>query len=178
MRVAHTPMTPATLWSILSLLSTIGALAAIEHMLRTRREPRGMMAWILALLFLPGVGLVLYLLVGSLPVERKVRKRTRRRRAIADSLAHRAHILAEGHDALRSLELDAAQRSLLRLATRIGESVVTRGNEVTIYHDAESVFLAMSLAIQEAVHHIHLEYYIFAPDETGRAMRDLGSLLA
>jgi cardiolipin synthase len=35
------------------------------------------------------------------------------------------------------------------------------------------MFLEMSLAIQAAQSHIHMEYYIFQADETGRAIRDL-----
>lgn len=166
-------MTATTLWSILSVLVTLGALAALEHILRTRREPRGMLAWILAILLLPGVGIVLYLLIGNVPVERKVRRRRRRRRAIGVALAQRVRVLADVHDAIHMPGLDPAQRSLIRLAARVGETVVTRGNDVTIYHEPEATFLALSLAIQEARHHVHLEYYIFAPDETGRAIRDL-----
>ncbi len=166
-------MTATTLWSILSVLVTLGALAALEHILRTRREPRGMLAWILAILLLPGVGIILYLLIGNVPVQRKVRRRTRRRRAIGVALAQRVRVLADVHDALHIPGLDPAQRSLIRLAARVGETVVTRGNDVTIYHEPEATFLALSLAIQEARHHVHLEYYIFAPDETGRAIRDL-----
>lgn len=165
-------MTATTVWTVLSILSTLGALAGVEHTLRTRREARGMLAWILALLLLPGVGLALYLLMGNVPVQRKVRRRARRRQAIRVALAQRARLLAN-HDALDVPELDAAQRSLIRLASRVGETVVTRGNDVTIYQDAEATFLALSLAIEEAQQHVHLEYYIFAPDDTGRAFRDL-----
>ncbi|MBI4579266.1 MAG: cardiolipin synthase, partial [Planctomycetes bacterium] len=37
----------------------------------------------------------------------------------------------------------------------------------------EKMFLDLSLAIQAARSHVHMEYYIFQPDETGRRIRDL-----
>ncbi len=61
----------------------------------------------------------------------------------------------------------------MRLAMRVSGRLVTSGNEVTIYHDAERVFLALSLAVESARSHIHLEYYIFAEDETGQAIGEL-----
>lgn len=70
-------------------------------------------------------------------------------------------------------ELDPSQRALIRVATRISESVVTRGNDVIVYQDPEALFLSLSLAIESARSHVHLLYYIFTDDETGRAIGDL-----
>jgi cardiolipin synthase len=160
-------MEASTFWSILSAVHYVAALIAIEHILRHRRDPRGMLAWILALLLLPVVGLVLFLLIGGMPVQRKVRKRRRRRRLIEPVLSRRPRDPALEHvDA-------AAPSSLTRLASRVAGCPVTRGNDLAIYHDAEATFLALSLAIEAARAHIHLQYYIFADDETGLAVRDL-----
>jgi cardiolipin synthase len=166
-------MSTSTIWTVVSILNYLGVIIAVLHILRHRREPRGMLAWILALLLLPVVGLMLFLLIGNMPVERKVRRRRRRRRLIEPALSQRTRELAAGHDALGAPQHDPQLSSLIRLASRVGETVVTRGNSVAIYHDAEAIFLALSLAIEEAVSHVNLEYYIFAPDETGLAVRDL-----
>lgn len=166
-------MSPATLWTILSILNYVAAFAAIEHILRHRRDPRGMLAWILTLLFLPFVGLLLFLLIGEMPVRRKVRKRLKRRRLIEPALSARSAEVAREHAAQEDQVFEPDQRALVRLATQLGDSVATRGNAVEIYHDAERVFLAMSLAIEAARSHVHLEYYIFQEDETGMALRDL-----
>ncbi|HUN80496.1 MAG TPA: cardiolipin synthase [Phycisphaerae bacterium] len=161
------------LWTVLSILNYAGVLLAIEHILRTRREPRGMLAWILALLLLPFAGLILFLLVGNLPVQRKVRRRRNRRRLIESALARRSQAVAQEHAAMLSQEVDPHQNALIHLATHLGETAVTRGNEVSIYYDGERMFSDLTAALEAARHHIHMEYYIFAPDETGRAIRDL-----
>ncbi len=162
-----------TIWTILWVFHYLAALVVIEHILRNRRDPRGMLAWILALLLLPILSLFLYLLIGYMPIERKVRRRRRRRREIETALKRQAEAAVGPYDVMEVAELDPAQRSIIRMSTRLSESYVTRGNEAMIYHDSEALFLAMSLAIESAQSHVHMEYYIFAADETGRAVRDL-----
>lgn len=166
-------MTLTTVWSILVGLSYFAVLLAIENILRTRREPRGMLAWILAMLLLPFVGLFLYTLVGPAPVQRKVRRRLLRRRKIAPSLEEKKAILRDRHSARGLERFDPSTRSLMRLATALSDAEVVSGNDILVYHDAEKSFLNHSLGIESAERHVHMEYYIFAADETGSAMRDL-----
>jgi cardiolipin synthase len=166
-------MIPPTVWTVLSIANYTVALLVIEHILRTRRDPRGMLIWILTLLLLPFVGLVLYVLVGQVPIMRKVRRRRRRRRKIERTLARHTAALTASYDARGQAVVHEAQRELIHVATRVSGAVVTRGNDVEVYHDAERAFLTSGLAIESARSHVHMEYYIFAADETGQAVRDL-----
>ncbi len=166
-------MDTSTFWTIASVVNYAAALLVIERILRTRRDSRGMLLWILVLLLLPLLGLILYLLVGQAPIERRVRRRRRRRRQIEPHLQQRTAVLAASFDGRASGHPSEQQRALIRIATKVSDSVVTRGNEVLIYHDAEQAFLELGLAIEAAQSHVHMEYYIFRGDETGRAVRDL-----
>lgn len=47
------------------------------------------------------------------------------------------------------------------------------GNRVTLLVDGPQTLTAIRNAIGNAQHHVHLETYIFADDEIGRALRDL-----
>lgn len=166
-------MSPALIWSLLSVVYYLAVTLAVLDILHNRREPRGMLAWILALVALPLIGLILYMLVGPVPMQRKVRRRIRRRNLIGPSLVQKTAVLEQKHDARGTVRIDASTRSLMQLATRVSDAVVTSDNKVIVYHDAERAFLSLSLAIEAAERHVHMEYYIFANDETGRAMRDL-----
>ncbi|GMU34329.1 MAG: cardiolipin synthase [Planctomycetia bacterium] len=163
----------AAAWTILSILHYSATIVVIENLLRKKHDPRGTLAWIFALLLLPFFSLALYLLIGNVPIQRKVRRRHHHRRMIEPNLRRKTTEAVASHDARDEPGLDPAQRSLIRMAVRIGESIVTRGNDVSIHHDAEAVFLSMSLALEAAQSHIHMQYYIFANDETGRAVGDL-----
>ena len=166
-------MVPPIVWTLLSIANYVVVILLIEHIVRTRREPRGALVWILTLILLPILGLILYALVGRAPIMRKVRRRRRRLRKIEPALARQTAVLAREYDAREKKTIHTHQRDLIHVATRVSDTVVTRGNKVAIYHDAERAFLALGLAIEEAQSHVHMEYYIFAEDETGCAMRDL-----
>ncbi len=166
-------MIPGSVWTVISIVNYAAVLVTILQILQTRRDPRGMLVWILTLLLLPVLGLLLFLLVGRVPIQRKIRRRKRRRRKIEPGLAEQTAILAKAHDAREHPQIDDIQRDLMQLATRVSHAVVTTGNRVEVFHDAERAFLTLSLAIESARQHVHMAYYIFADDETGCAMRDL-----
>lgn len=165
---------PWYFWTAFSIVNYAAVAVTIVYILRTRRDPRGMLTWILTLLLLPFLGLILFLVVGRMPIERKIRKRRKRRRRIEDQLERQTAVLQKAHDVSESdARLDPDQRKLMNLATRLAGTVVTSGNQVGIRYDGEKAFLELSLSIDEAKSHVHLMYYIYADDETGRAMSDL-----
>ncbi|MFO0972470.1 MAG: cardiolipin synthase [Phycisphaerae bacterium] len=144
-------------------LATLLEVWAVIDLLRRPREPRAMIAWLLVLVLLPVVGLVAYALIGRLRVER-ARRRRHTRRTPRDPPAAAPH---------GDRRLDPALGALLHLALRLTGFPATRDNDVTIFHDAEKTYLALQLAIESARHHVHVEYYIFQADETGRAVAEL-----
>ncbi len=155
-------------WTVVSLVYYSLVAGAIVHILRRPREPRAMLAWVLALLLLPGLGLFLFAAIGQLKIDRTRRKRHRRRAGLARMLPPR-------NRAEHSPQLPADNpglANLVHIATRLSREPPTSGNDVTIFHDGEAFFLALRLAIQSARSHIHMEYYIFQPDETGRAISE------
>jgi cardiolipin synthase len=164
---------PSYFWPILYTLYYLTALFAIQRLLLARREPRQTMIWILTLLLLPFLGLIWYLVVGPVPLQRRVRRRVSRRRLIAEALENRSKVLAQSHGVRDIPTIDPGQRALMRMASYVSETIPTSGNDVHIFTGGESVFIAMRAMIEAARHHVHLEFYIFADDETGRGVCDL-----
>jgi cardiolipin synthase len=56
---------------------------------------------------------------------------------------------------------------------KLGAFPVTGGNEVTLYHETEKAFAHLLDAIKDARHHVHVEFFIIRPDETGNQFLDL-----
>lgn len=163
----------AWLWFILTLVNYLAVIAAVIAVLRARKEPAAMMAWILTLILLPIFGLVLYLLIGESRIRRHVRRRQHRRANIAPALAQRLGGIEAAHSETDPRRFGRRLRDLVKIASAVGHLPPTRGNHVTAYHDAEHAFLDLGLAIEAARNHVHVQYYIFQPDDTGRAIRDL-----
>ena len=151
------------------------ALLMSLHIVMQRREPTATLAWVLAIVTLPYVGLVLYVLIGRRRLDRQLRRR--QQRAIQLEPALESDVARLEPATQRSLPLDAEQapqdQLLINLSSRMGCRPPTVGNRVQLLADANAAYVAMERAIAGARNHIHFQFYIFQSDETGRRFRDL-----
>jgi len=159
---------PHLVWWLTIALYVL-SLWAIALVLRQRLEPAVMLLWVLGLLFLTPVAVPLYFLFG----ERRIRRRARRKRRRAAPIV-KAIASAEAREQLRDElpashpALEAGFRQLTEISTRLGSFPLTAGNNVEVFTTAQSTYEDLLRAIDGARRHIHLEYYIFRPDDTGR----------
>jgi len=148
---------------IITGVLAVWAFAIAIVIILQRRSAAATLAWIMALVFLPVVGLVVYRLIGPLRLERKKLRRSANRRVIGEALA-----------ALAALDEDGAEHvQLARLGIGLGEASPLRAEEVEVFLDGASAYDAILAAVGAAHHHVHLEYYIWEPDTIGTRLRDL-----
>jgi cardiolipin synthase len=148
---------------IITSALAVWAFAIAIVIILQRRSAAATLAWILALVFLPVLGLVVYRLIGPLRLERKKLRRSANRRVIGEAL-----------QALAALNEDGAEHlQLARLGVGLGEASPLRAGEVDVFLDGASAYQAILAAIDAAKHHVHLEYYIWEPDTIGTRLRDL-----
>lgn len=145
-------------------------LAAVTYVVFfERRDPGNATVWILALLFMPFVGFILYLHFG----QHYFKQKDFRLKAKKDEeLVQR--FLTEQKDKLARLRRDMSGSEvegglqLINLLLADNDALVTDSNEVRAFVRGEDKFDALLEAIQRAEHHIHMEYYIIQNDELGR----------
>jgi cardiolipin synthase len=128
----------------------------IPHLLAQRtKSPNATLAWLWAILLFPGIGGILYLLMGS----EKVR---RQRLAAVAAVPHPPAAAELPPDKILALpELSA-----------INGRPATAGNAADILPDGTSFFPVLLDAIASARHHIHIEFYIWRPDRAGLMVLD------
>jgi len=131
-------------------------------------NPVRTMAWVLVLLFLPVVGFFFYLFFG-----RNWRKtRLFNRKGLADAVN-----LAELWPNQTQSCLGNAPQSLPRKLTSLLESnskaILTCHNSVRIIPDTNTALDMICAEIEQARHHVHLEYFSIAPDSSGKRVKDL-----
>lgn len=85
----------------------------------------------------------------------------------------RSGLSAAGHEGHQEQRLPADLETIEQLARRVVGMPATTGNAVQVYEKAEETYAVLESAIRNARQHIHLLYYIWQPDETGRHFRDL-----
>lgn len=161
------------------LIVIVGYFLALVMSLRVvlqRREPTATLAWILSVILVPYLGVLAYLIFGRKRLDRQVRKKKAHRVLIENNLEQE---FADDHlDAASEREsfpeLQPPEENLLaRLSTRIGCRWPTTGNSVELLVDAEATYASIEAAIRSAKKHIHFQFYIFTPDNTGKRFRDL-----
>lgn len=161
-------MIPSWVWTSLFLAVHGGVVTSL--IVFERRRPTSTMAWLLALIFMPVVGLALYLLFGPT----RARRHARRYAAIID----RVRPVLTRHDVRAKLachddpEISPLAEILLRLGRSLTQTPASPGNRVTALVDARAAYPAIFDAIAGARDHVHVFFYIIQPDEVGRSLRD------
>lgn len=144
----------------------------VLNIIRERKDASSTIAWILTLLFLPYLGVILYLLLAGKVEKRRIKRRFR---AIAQvrpelSLLEQKIKRVEGYD----FDIkDPNIRQLIKLSAKLADFPPTFGNEVIFLSDGKVTFEEIEKEIVNAKEHIHLEYYIFKPDNTGKRILSL-----
>lgn len=165
-----------TLDSIITF-STLAALAqlaiivgVILRVMLTRHPPGSSFAWILITTLLPYLGFILYLLFGERPIGQI---RARRFRKL---LAHLKELSRHKLTPTGPLPLPLARhRTLIHLATRMGNLPVTSGTRITLLTSSSATFSAIIDDINNAQNSVDMEFYIWHPG--GEADRVASALL-
>ena len=132
--------------------------ALIPHLLAQRnKSPNATLAWLWAILLFPVAGGVVYFLIGS---ERLYRRRLR--------LVHDFQSRGGRHGAW----LPCQNLSQVPELERINGLPPTCGNDAELLADGTAFFPVLLRIIGEAQHHLHLEFYTWSMDRTGRIVRD------
>jgi cardiolipin synthase len=154
-----------------SAVFTIGlTVVTIGWVLTLKKDPMSALAWCLLVLLLPVVGPILFLFLGYQNVHRPLRRKQRHKKTF-----RRLHLAEpptpdEGGEAGRG---EHSWLDLVRLAERFDGFPLARGNHLEFFYDGPPAYEAMVQAIESARHHIHMEFFIFQPDASGRRFLEL-----
>ncbi|MCC8191087.1 MAG: cardiolipin synthase [Planctomycetes bacterium] len=132
-----------------------------------RKNPASSLIWILVLIFLPIIGFVLYLFLGS--GFRVNRRRKYALKAVEDDIYNNYIVkhLSLGHSRVFSERHESTSR-LLTFLKKEGEGIFTDDNNVQIYTDGRDMFSDLLTDLRAAQNNIHLLFYIFRNDGIGR----------
>ncbi len=141
-------------------LQLVAVLSVPNVLLRRRGQPSAALAWIFALLALPGVGLLAWWAFGRTTIERRRRKRTEKKRVFSVYHAGPKRELGTRFD---DFFPERAKDS----------AFASRGNHVRLLADGRKFFDALEAACRTAQRRIHVQMYILECDETGIRILDL-----
>ena len=150
---------------LLVLFCLINLISVFSLIFFERKEPTTTWAWLLILLMLPGVGFILYLLLGQnlsrqkIFREKKVIDKTR-----TDGLKEIQELYEE------NISINENNKELILMNYNHSGALFTPGNTVKTYTNGEEKFRSLFNDIRKAKKFIHIEYYIFRLDDLGEQL--------
>lgn len=156
--------TVLTLLVTLLLVNTIGAIFTV---FRTPRTITSVLAWLLTLIFLPGIGFLIYAFCGR-GLDKETKKKLRQRDE--PELAKLEKIVKADNDTIpteRPDRLLIREDILQRYLHNATGYPLTQRNDLQIFTDGHEKFEALFADIRQAKETIHVEYYSFFNDRIG-----------
>ncbi|MFH5186877.1 cardiolipin synthase [Paenibacillus sp. TAB 01] len=156
---------------VYNMLTLLNYLFAVAIIFLERRNVVATWAWLMVLLFLPGVGFIIYLLVGKTLNGRRMKamKDETREEFNAVSRQQTEQIeLGVMHYVDPAMEAYHDMMHMNLMSSRY--SVLTQDNQVEIFTDGRSKFTSLFADIREAKLYIHLQYYIIRADALGQEL--------
>jgi cardiolipin synthase len=145
--------------------------------LSERREPAATFAWLMTVTFLPLIGVIAYYALARTRFRHQFRAKAQVNRQADEALSMYVHERLGDFDEAALSHLGHQQQGLIALAANSaqssGGSPPSNGNAVEVCFDPAVKYDRLKEAIRAAESHVHLEYYIFRGDRTGREIRDL-----
>lgn len=142
---------------IIFLLDWALRLALAVHIIMRRRAVTASLAWLAVLVFVPLIGLVLYLLIGETRLgRRRLREFDRLSRLLATetvALWRKEHAATD--------EFDQAWGHIARFGTAVTSLPPLRGNRLSLLNDSEQMLRSLAEDIDRATRHVHILTYIW-----------------
>lgn len=137
------------------------------------RNPEKTISWILVLVLLPFAGIVIYLFFGQEYRKTKMysRKGLRNLEKLRKLTLQQLDNLPKNH--FQISDRLYSKKRLIKLMLSNSNAILSNNNQLQILRNGEQTFPEMFKAIEQAKHHIHLEFYIVEDDTVGNYLREL-----
>ncbi|MCM1291895.1 MAG: cardiolipin synthase [Prevotella sp.] len=134
-------------------------------MLSENRSPIRSLAWIIALIFLPGIGLIFYLFFGRSLKSLNLMFRHNKRKILRNK--------QRKPQSLSDTGLPIDRISLVKLANNLCHYPLTIHNQMSIFTDGYNKFQTLIEDLENAQTSIYLQYYIIEDDVIGRKISEI-----
>lgn len=148
----------------LEILYVITIVGVIIVIISNNRNPIKSVSWILVLIFLPVIGLILYLFFGQDITKKQIiskRMYSKLKKRPLDEIGTEEELtIPQGHE------------QLVKLLKNLDHTPLLGGNDVRLFTNGKDKFDALLSDIAHAKKHIHIEYYAFENGELGGKVKE------
>ncbi|HEX3818630.1 MAG TPA: cardiolipin synthase [Chthoniobacterales bacterium] len=140
--------------------------SVIPYLLLRNKPPASTLAWIWAVILFPYLGALFYFIFGT---DRLVRQRLRATREMDASGAREERRVSAETSALVE-KLSGPERAGVDLLSHVNEYAISSAQKTRLLVDGADFYAALGQRIEEARHHVHVEFYIWRDDARGNEM--------
>ena len=156
------------IWNNLVFLNLVFSIVVVFFQ---RKDPKTVWGWLLVLYFIPIVGFVFYLLIGTDMYKQKMFRVKEVEDKLNEAIRQQENQLKSKKLHENDLELQGFS-DLVMYNLNTNGAVLTDTNDVDIITDGEAKFDALIEDIGQAKEFIHIQYYIFKNDVVFERLKD------
>ena len=150
---------------IFFIIYALMVMSCIFVILSENRNPIRSLAWVIALIFLPGVGLIFYAFFGRSLKGMHLISRHNKRKLFHNRTSKRVD--------LNNLDLTPSEKQIVKLTHNVSRYPLTINNELEIFTEGPKKFEKLKEDLLKAKESILIQYYIFLDDAMGREIAEL-----
>lgn len=153
-------------------LAFINLIFAVIIVFFQRKDPKSVWAWLLILYFIPVLGFVFYLLIGTDMHKQKMFRTKEIEDKLSDAIRRQETIIK--NQELKDIYPEMTDYSdLVLYHLQVSGAVLTDDNDVHFFVDGKEKFKALLEDMEQAMDSIHIQYYIIKDDEVFGAMKEV-----
>lgn len=156
----------------MEILAYINLIFAIVIVFFQRKDPKSVWGWLLILYFVPVIGFVFYILVGTDMHKQKMFRTKEIEDKLSDAIRRQENIIKNKEFSMEEFELEQYS-DLVLYNLQVAGAILSDDNSVQILTDGKEKFKQLYEDMEKAQHSIHIQYYIIKDDEVFAAIREL-----
>lgn len=154
------------------IIYLINLLIALNLVFKEKRDVRSILSWIILFIFMPIIGLCIYMLIGrnmsnanmfSLEKERALYLKEKINESLED-----INKVDE-----KSNEILYKNKRVIRTFLNLDDGVLTKENKVHIYTNPSEMFESLLYELKSAKEFINMQYYTFKNDDMGKRVLEI-----
>ncbi len=159
-------------WNILNILNIIFILFVVFF---ERKEDSQRMAWLLALIFLPGIGMLLYILLSGHFFTQKpqLKKINQYSSKLNDQFISKQLSFFQEEKDIFNNKFFHDNHHLINMNLSHGKSLLTVTDSIKIYRWGQDMFADLKKDLEAATESIFIESFIFHNDKIGTEIMDI-----
>lgn len=154
-------------WLVIGIVTVyfVFIIGAVYVVLSENRNPIRALTWIIALIFLPVVGLIFYLFFGRSMKHLHMISRHNKRKLLHNNPTRKLN--------LEDTDLSPVSLQMVKMVNELSHYPLSVNNTIEVFTDGVSKFRSLKKDLMNATKSIWVQYYIFLDDEIGNEIAEV-----